>query len=335
MKFVKNYLIPRLITYFLVIFVGITMVFFIPRFLPTDPVQQFIARFTTQGVYMDPKSVENMISTLKQLYGLEGSLWEQYRDFLVRFSKLDFGPSYYQFPTPVKTLIAQSLPWTVGLLLSTTLLSWVIGSILGGFAGYYPDKKWVKIVDLIAMVIRPMPYYILALSLLILFGFIFPIFPVRGGFSIGGKIRFDLYSIVTILKHAFLPALSLLLIGTFVWFQGMKLIVQTVKSEDYVRYAKYAGVPEKKIVYQYVIRNAMLPQITGLALSLGQIFSGALITEMTFSYPGMGTLLYNAVFTGDYNLLMGITSISIIVITTSVFLIDLLYPLLDPRVKYK
>ncbi|MGQ9856670.1 MAG: ABC transporter permease [Fervidobacterium sp.] len=335
MKFIKSYLIPRLIVYFLVIFVGITMVFFIPRLLPTDPVQQFIARFTTQGVYMDPKSVDQMIKTLKQLYGLEGTLWEQYVSFLKRFVRADFGPSYYQFPTPVKLLIAQSLPWTLGLMLVTTLLAWIIGNIVGGFAGYFSNKRWVKVVDFIAMIIRPMPYYILALTLLIIFGYIFPIFPIRSAFATGMSFKFSWYSIVSILKHSFLPAMSLLLIGMFVWFQAMKLVVQTVKSEDYVKYAKLAGVPERKIVFKYVIRNAMLPQTTGLALSLGQIFSGALITEMTFSYPGVGTLLYNAVFTGDYNLLMGITSMSIIVITTSVLVIDLIYPLLDPRVRYR
>lgn len=185
------------------------------------------------------------------------------------------------------------------------------------------------------MVIRPMPYYVLALSLLLLFAYLIPIFPLGGGFLIGGKISFDLRSILILLKHAFLPAMSLILIGVFLWFQAMKLVVQSVKNEDFVSYARLGGLSQSKIVSRYVMRNAMLPQITGLALSLGQIFSGALITEIVFSYPGLGTLLYNAIFTGDYNLLMGIMTMSIFVITTSILVIDLLYPIFDPRVRYR
>ena len=124
------------------------------------------------------------------------------------------------------------------------------------------------------------------------------------------------------------------MLGGTVWFQTMKLIVQNINAEDFVQYAKLGGIKEGKIVYRYVIRNAMLPQITSLGLALGQIFSGALITEMVFSYPGLGTLLYNAIITGDYNLIMGITLLSIVAITTTILIIDLLYPLFDPRVRY-
>lgn len=335
MNFVRRYLLPRLIIYFLVIFIGITTVFIIPRFLPTDPVLQTITRLRAQGAYMDPESTQRTIETLQELFGLKGSLSDQYVKFWQRLFKGDFGPSFFQFPTPVITLIKQSLPWTAALLLTTTLVSWLVGNILGGFAGYFSSQKWGKILDYFAMVIRPMPYYILALGLLILLAYVFPIFPLGGGYKIGMRLTWSLDTFLTLLRHAFLPALSLLLIGTFVWFQAMKLVVQSVKTDDFVKYAETGGIKSNKIARKYVIKNAMLPQITGLALSLGQIFSGALITEMVFSYPGLGTLLYNAIFTGDYNLLMGITAISILVVTTSILVIDLLYPLFDPRVRYK
>jgi peptide/nickel transport system permease protein len=136
-----------------------------------------------------------------------------------------------------------------------------------------------------------------------------------------------------VLRHAALPALSLIILGGAIWFQTMKLIVQNVNSESFVQYAKMGGVREARIVGGYVIRNALLPQITALALLLGQILSGALITEIVFSYPGIGTLLYQAIVSGDYNVIMGVTSLSILAITTSILLIDLLYPLFDPRVR--
>ena len=137
-----------------------------------------------------------------------------------------------------------------------------------------------------------------------------------------------------VLWHAALPALSLTILGGAVNFQIMKLIVQNVNAESFVQYAKMGGVTEDRIVGKYVIRNALLPQITGLALSLGQIFSGALITEIVYGYPGLGGLLYRAIVNGDYNLIMGITMFSIVSLTTAILVVDLTYPLLDPRVRY-
>ncbi|HBT26592.1 MAG TPA: ABC transporter permease, partial [Pseudothermotoga sp.] len=174
MNFVKKYFLPRLFIYFLVIFVGITMVFIIPRLLPIDPIQQLIGQISSRGTYLDPKTLNNMIETLKELYGLKGSLWQQYCSFWRRFFSGDFGPSYYQFPVPVISLIRQSLPWTIGLLLTTTIISWILGNIFGALAAYFSNRRWVKVIDIIAMIIRPMPYYILALSLLMLFAYIFP-----------------------------------------------------------------------------------------------------------------------------------------------------------------
>lgn len=333
--FVRRYLIPRLIQYFLVIFIGITAVFFIPRFTPTDPVQRTIAELQSRGTYLDPASVQNMVDDLRELYGLGGSWLEQYGTFWKRIFVGDFGISFFQFPTPVIDLIRTALPWTVSLLILTTILSWVIGNVIGGVAGYFARKRWSKAIDSIAMVIRPMPYYIFALALLILFSYVFRLFPIAGGTAIGRKAAFNLDFILDVLRHAFLPALSLVILGGAIWLQTMKLIVQNVKAEDFVQYAQLGGIKERRIIFRYVIRNAMLPQVTGLALSLGAIFSGALITEIVFSYPGLGTLLFRAITTGDYNLIMGILAISILTITTMILAIDLLYPLLDPRIKYK
>jgi peptide/nickel transport system permease protein len=128
--------------------------------------------------------------------------------------------------------------------------------------------------------------------------------------------------------------MSLIILGTTAWFQTMKLIVQNVNSSDYVQYAKMGGIKEEKIVNRYVIRNGMLPQITALGLVFGQLFSGALIVEIVFSYPGIGSLLYNAILTGDYNLIMGITVFSIVAISTAILVVDLIYPLFDPRIRY-
>ncbi len=252
-----------------------------------------------------------------------------------RLIKGDFGPSLFQFPTPVMDLIMISLPWTAGLLITTTIISWIIGNLLGGLAGYFKNKAWAKTLDNISMVLRPIPYYIFSLLLLILFAYLIPIFPSAGGYSVGRRIGFNWAFISDLLIHSFLPAMSLVILGIAANFMTMKLIVSNIVAEDYVMYAKAGGLKESTIAFKYVIKNGLLPQITGLALSLGQIFGGALITEIVFSYPGLGTLLYGAINSGDYNLIMGVTSLSVIGIAGATLLVDLIYPLFDPRIRYR
>lgn len=334
MIFLKRYLIPRLIQYFLVIWLGITVVFLIPRLTPNDPVMRMINEMRARGSTLEPGAMNGIIRDLTEMYGLQGSWLDQYGAFFERLVHGDFGVSFFQFPTRVNQLIATALPWTLGLLLTSTALSWILGNIAGGIAGYYSRKRWSRALDAAAMVVRPLPYYIFAFILLILFAFVVRWFPITGGASLGAQPAFTWSYIQDVLWHSFLPAISLIVLGGVVNFQTMKLLVQNVNAENFVQYAKLSGVTEGRIVGKYIIRNALLPQVTGLALSFGQLFGGALITEIVFGYPGMGTLLYNAVVNADYNLIMGITMLSIVGITTAILIVDLTYPLLDPRVRY-
>ena len=334
MTFLKRYLIPRLIQYFLVIWLGITVVFLIPRIIPNDPVMAMIGMMRARGSTLEPGAMDGIIHDLTQMYGLEGSWIDQYWAFWGKLVKGDFGVSFFQFPTPVGKLITTAMPWTLGLLLTTTAISWILGNIIGGLAGYYSRKSWSRTLDAVAMVVRPLPYYIFAFALLLLLAYVVRWFPITGGSSLGAVPTFTWAFIKDVLWHSILPALSLSVLGGAVNFQTMKLIVQNTNSESFVQYAKLGGVTEDRVVAKYVIRNAILPQITALALSLGQIFSGALITEIVFSFPGLGMLLYRAIINGDYNLIMGITLFSIVGITTAILVVDLTYPLFDPRVRY-
>ena len=334
MKFVKRYLIPRLAAYVLVIWLGITIVFLIPRLTPNDPVMRMINEMRARGSTLEPGAMDGIIRDLTEMYGLQGSWWDQYWAFWGRLVHGDFGVSFFQFPEHVNKLIATALPWTLGLLLTTTAISWIFGNLIGGLAGYYSRKGWSRTLDAVAMVVRPLPYYIFAFTLLILFASVVRWFPVNGGSSLGAQPTFTWDYIKDVLWHSFLPALSLVVLGGAVNFQTMKLLVQNVNAESFVQFAKLGGVTENRIVSKYIIRNALLPQVTGLALTFGQLFGGALITEIVFSYPGIGTLLYNAIINADYNLIMGITIFSILGITTAILVVDLTYPLLDPRVRY-
>lgn len=335
MSFYRSYLIPRIIQFLVVILVGTTTVFILPRLAPTDPIEAHLARLSGQGGFRDPAALEAIRSTLRELYGLEGSMLQQYGIFWRRLLSGDFGPSFSQFPTPVMRLIGQSLPWTTGLLLVSTLIAWIIGSILGGLAAAFPKARWGGVVEAFAMGVRPIPYYIMALFTVILLSHVFRLFPMAGGYAAGTRVGFNLAFMLDVVRHAFLPALSMVILGVGVWFLQMRSVASGVVGEDYVVYAETSGLPKGKIIFQYIMRNAILPQITGLGLSLGMIFGGALITEIVFSYPGIGTLLYSAINNSDYNLVMGITLLSIVAVATAVLIIDLIYPFFDPRVRYQ
>ena len=332
MKGYSIYLLGRLGQFVLVVFIGINIAFIVTHATPIDPVEQSIAA-TTQFGSTNPEAIALMRQSLKELYGLQGSLWEQYLAFWKRMAVGDFGPSLSAFPTPVRVLIARALPWTVGLLLVSTVISWILGNLLGGLAGYYRNNKVLWLAGIVAMAFHPIPYYIVAFVLLIVFGFVWPVLPISGGYTMNMQPAFEPAFIASLLKHSILPVLSLALVGLGGWFMGMRSLVSNIVTEDYVTYAELGGVDRRRILASYVMRNALVPQVTGLAMSLGAIFTGAIITEQVFGYPGLGTLLVSAVHAGDYSLVLGITSVSIVAVAVAVLVVDLLHPFLDPRVR--
>jgi peptide/nickel transport system permease protein len=326
------YLLGRLGQFVLVVFIGINIAFIVTHATPIDPVEQSIAAATQFGS-TNPEAIALMRESLKELYGLQGSLGEQYLMFWKRVSVGDFGPSLSAFPTPVRLLIARALPWTVGLLLVSTVISWILGNLLGGLAGYYRSNKALWLAGIMAMAFHPIPYYIVAFVLLIVFGYVWPVLPISGGYTMNMQPDFEPAFIASLFKHSILPVLSLVLVGLGGWFMGMRSLVSNIVTEDYVTYAELGGVDSRRILASYVMRNALVPQVTGLAMSLGAIFTGAIITEQVFGYPGLGTLLVSAVHAGDYSLVLGITSVSIVAVSVAVLAVDLLYPFLDPRVR--
>jgi len=333
MGVITEYIIPRIITYLAVIFIGITICFVLPRLTPLDPVLLAINRFTEYGQYYDPESLEKMVETMKELYGLKGSILEQYVNFLRRAFTGDFGPSLVNFPIPATYLLSKALPWTIGLLSLSTVVSWVVGNFIGGVAGYFSEKRWAKTLSVFATSVYPVPYYIMALLLMILLTYMIPIFPTYGATSLQPSL--SLAFISDYFYHAALPTVSLILVGYGWWFLSIRNIVLHTRQEGYVHYAQIIGLPKRTVLLRYVIRNSLLPQVTGLSIALGGIFSGALITEAVFSYPGVGYLLLSSVTNGDFNLMMAIVTYSILAVATSTLILDLVYPLIDPRIRYK
>ncbi len=326
------YLAQRVVQFVFVVFAGVTLAFAIAHLSPVDPVEQSLTLLTNVGA-SDPKSVSLLRDALSQLYGVNGSMFEQYVGFWRRILSFDFGPSLSAFPTPVMQIILRAMPWTAGLLISSTLLAWLLGNLLGALAGYYRNNRLLKTAGIVVMAVQPIPTYILGLALLILFGFLWPVLPISGGAEINLPPGLTGAFLLSLLQHAILPTATLTLVNIGGWFVSMRSLVSNIVTEDHVVYAELAWVPSRTIFSMYVARNAMLPQVTGLALRLGHMFGGAVIVEFLFAYPGMGQLLISGITAGDYSLVLGVTTISIVAVALSVFFIDLLYPLIDPRVK--
>jgi peptide/nickel transport system permease protein len=328
----REFILPRLAQWLLVIIVGVTITFLIPRFSPINPIDQAVARMTAfQNV--SPEAVVQMRETVEDLYGLGGTIFDQYLAFWQRVVRGDLGPSFTAFPRPVTEIIAAGLPWTIGLLGTTVVLSWLLGLVLGSLAGYFPNRLWAQVLEKSLVIIYPVPYYIVAFVLLMAFTYYLPIFPLVGGAKGTPGLNWDYIS--SVLIHSFLPALSVVIGATAFRFIMSKALAGSEASSDHVQYAEMAALPKRKVLFFYVTRNTMLPQVTDLALSLGAIFEGALITEVVFTYPGVGSVLYNSIISADYNVIMGITLLSIVGIATASLLVDLSYPLFDPRVRYR
>jgi peptide/nickel transport system permease protein len=326
------YLAKRFGQFAFVVFTGVTLAFLIAHFSPVDPIEQTVSLLTSFG-NTDPRAVEMLRQSLRELYGTDGSLLDQYFLFWSRVLRADFGPSLSAFPTPVMTVIGRALPWTVGLLTLATIIAWVVGNTLGALAGYFRNSRFMKLVGVVVMSLQPIPTYITGLTLVIVFGYVWPVLPISGGAQINLEPSWSWAFVQSVIIHGTLPALTLVLVGLGGWFISMRSLVSNIVTDDHVVYAELGGVRSRTIFSQYVARNAMLPQVTGLALTLGHVFGGAVIVEFVFNYPGMGKLLIAGIYAGDYSLVLGVTTIAIIAVATAVFVIDLVYPLIDPRVK--
>ena len=332
MKAYLLFALKRFIQLLAVIFAGCSIAFVVSHLSPISPVESIIGRVSGQSSY-SPEAIASLRATLTELFGLNVPLHEQYFNFLRRLASFDFGPSLMAFPRPAMQLVMLALPWTFGLLAVSTLLTWLLGNIAGGLAGYYQNSRALKALGIVAIGLQPIPYYIVAFLMVIIFGFLWPVLPISGGFAMNVRPAFTPEFIFSVLHYSILPAASLTIVGIGTWFLGMRALVSNIVTEDYVTFAELGGVKRNRIAFSYVIRNAMVPQLTSLAMTLGGIFSGTIITEQVFGYPGLGSLLVTAVNAGDSATTLAVSCIAVIAVASAIFIIDLAHPLVDPRVR--
>ena len=278
---------------------------------------------------------DEIVEAYKKMFGLEGDLFTQYVSYLSQVLRGSLGISIAFFPTPVEALIARALPWTIGLLTTTIILSWILGNLFGALIGWSRSSKINMAIASICLVLSRIPYYLLALVLILVFAYYIPLFPVSGAMRMGAVPKLSLDFILDVIRHAFLPSLSIILSSLGGWLISMRSLIINLQGEDFLLFAEAKGLKRNTILMKYAFRNALLPQVTGLALSLGYTVSGSLLVEAIFAYPGVGNLYVTALGLNDYNLIQGMTLIIIFSVLTANLLIDLLYPLIDPRIRYE
>jgi peptide/nickel transport system permease protein len=328
-----RYLAERFVIFVATIFISVTIVFFVPRLVPGNPIAAVFSKLAAVGGSLN---APELIEEYTRIFGLDRSLWEQYVSFLRELARGNLGYSISSFPSQVADLLRYALPWTIGLLTLTTLISWGLGSLIGAVVGWRGGKsRFFQALVPVALVLYTIPYYILAIILIFLFAFYWRIFPLSGAYSVGLRPELSLNFALDVLRHAALPALSIILVSLGWWFLSMRSLITSLKGEDYILQAEAKGLSERRILWGYAFRNALLPQSTGLAISLGHIVGGALITEVIFAYPGLGWLIYNSIQGLDFPVIQGGVLLIVFSVALANFIIDLIYPLIDPRIRYQ
>jgi peptide/nickel transport system permease protein len=331
---VLNYIISRLAMLVLVVFLAVTINFAIPRLTPGDPVEQQLATLVATGGGQIG-DVTAMAEAYRAKFGLDQPVWKQYLNYWWDILHLNFGYSLAQYPATVAQMIRSALPWTLGLVGTSTLIAFAIGSLLGGLLAWPGIPRALRGFIPLLMTISAVPYFLLGIILIFFLSILLKIFPAAGGHQFGSVLRLDWATIKDILRHAALPATSIIVAGIGTWALEMRGMMISVLGEDYISLAEAKGLKGKRIFLWYGLRNGLLPQLTALALRLGHVVAGVILVEVIFSYPGVGFKLFQAVQTKDYFVIQGIVLLLILAIALTMFVMDLIYPLIDPRITYQ
>jgi peptide/nickel transport system permease protein len=321
----RRYFGRKLLTYGLTFFLAVTIDWMIPRFMPGDPVQTMLSRAALR-----PEASEAMHGYYTEAFGLDLPIWQQYLNFWNALLHGDLGTSVWLFPQPVSEVILDAVPYTLALLVPAIALSWIAGNKFGAYAA---RRRWLDNTVLpVGYVLTATPYMWLGMLLGWSFGIALGIFPASGAYSLALEPRWSWEFAGSALLHWFLPFASLFLVGFGGWAIGMRNMIIYELEADYSHYLAALGAPNR-LIRKYAFRNAMLPQLTGLALSLGVIVAGALVTEVVFAYPGLGYLILQAIQNEDFFLLQGIFLFIIIGVLLANFIIDIVYVIVDPRTR--
>jgi len=328
----RGYIIRRFLTFIFVIYAAASINFLIPRLAPGNPIGAITSRLQTVSSGLE--GGEEMFKAYRQMFGLDDSMWEQYVRYLMNTARLEFGFSLSAFPAKVWDIIRPSLKWTIGLIGTSVIITFVLGVGAGALMAWRSTPRLVRMLVPMSMIFAVVPYYLLALVLLYFLAFNSSIFPSRGAYDSSIEPGLSFSFLLSTARHAVLPALSIVLSSLGLWALTARGLMVNVFGEDYLTLAEAKGLKRSRIFLWYALRNTIPPQVTQLAIALGHVVSGSILVEIVFAYPGLGYLLYQAITFSDYTLVQGITFMLAFSVAAAVLLLDLIYPRLDPRVTY-
>jgi peptide/nickel transport system permease protein len=327
-----RFVFQRLLFLVMVIWAASTITFFIPRISTRNPIRERFAELARNGGF-SPADMDKIVAAMSSKFGLDKPLLEQYIDYMSGIARLDLGVSLNKYPKTVWVLIMESLPWTIGLLFTATILSFIIGNLLGAIAAWPRAPNWLRGFATPFVLLQGMPPVLLGVLLLFFVGFRMKLLPLGGAYSIGIQPSWSLSFALDMLKHQILPALALIFGSVGGWALSMRGMGITIQGEDYVNFAEHKGLSDVTIFRDYYMRNALLPQVTGFALAMGGLITSGLIVEGIFGLPGVGSVLNDAIRSNDFMVIYGIVLFIIIAVAVLMVAVELLYPLIDPRIR--
>lgn len=328
-----GFIAQRLGIFVLTVWIAASVIWLIPRLAPGDPITAMILRMSSSGGHVE--NSEKIIEGWKERFGLNDPLPVQYVRYMSNLLRLDFGYSLAHFPTPVSSIIGLALPWTVGLLLVAVTISFLIGNFLGAIMVWGRTPGLIRAVIPFTMIFTSIPSILAAIFLIYTFAFMLDWFPLAGAYDLGMQVELSWPFVKNVVWHAILPALSIILVSFGYWTLGMRGMMVTVEGEDYVQLARAKGLKPFYVLYRYLVRNAILPQVTAFAITLGTLVSGQVLVEYIFAYQGMGNIIFAAITSQDFPVIQGASFILIVITALAVLIMDLIYPLIDPRISYE
>ena len=321
-----SFILRRLIFYVVAAWVALTINFFIPRLMPGNAVESIMAKFPN----LQPSAYHALEAMLG--VGHPGSIWHQYGAYLVDVAHFNFGTDVAEYPAQVSTLLGETLPWTITLVGTATVIAFGVGTALGIAAGWRHGGSLDRVLPGL-MFLQAIPYFFFALILLELFAVKLHFFPTGEGYGQGLVPGWHWDFIGSAIDHSLLPALTIVLTSIAGWMLTMRNVMITTIGEDYVVAAQAKGLPNHRVIWSYAARNALLPQLQGFGLAVGFVVSGALVMEIVFSYPGIGLLLVNAVTSNDYPLTQAIFLVITFTVLLANLLVDIIIVFVDPRAR--
>jgi peptide/nickel transport system permease protein len=327
-----GYLFRRVAMFLLTIWLGATIIFIVPRLAPGDPIAAMVSRLTAQMGRVE--NSDQLIQAWRARFGLDAPIHIQYLRFLRNAATFNLGYSLASFPSEVEDLARDAIPWTIGLLTMTTVISFVAGNTIGALLAWRGTPRLVRNILPLSLTFTSIPFFMLAILLIYVFAFGLHWFPVSGAYGRGQQVGLTWSFIRSVIYHGTLPACSIVIASMGFWALGMRGMMITTQGEDYLILARAKGLGPGRVFWRYAVRNAILPQVTALALAMGGLVGGSTLVEYLFAYPGMGYLLYLGIVNSDYSLIQGIVFILIVATALAALIIDLLYPFLDPRISY-